>query len=174
MNRKEWCDRVENPIGRLFCKSFVAKTLIWYKEKTLTKGLKHSLETGSGLTFFISIILGHSLALLVLVKQHYDTLSFSIPVSAVEIYLSAVGMFVIVNQAHIWGMKKTEKRVFRKGEYILLMWTVVVIASWTMHFFWEKIYPEELTKIVIGVFALYVVSKISTVLNHRRCKGNSK
>jgi len=174
MSEKEWCDRVTSPIGRLFCKSFIAKTLIWYKEKTLIEGLKHSLETGSGLTFFISIILGLSLAAFVLVKQYYGTLVFSIPVSAVEIYLSAVGMFVIVNQTHIWGMKKTEKRVFRKGEFVLLMWTVIVISSWTMHFFWEKPYQEELTKIVIGVFALYAVSKISTVLNHHRHNGNTK
>ncbi len=154
--------------------SFIGQTFIWYKKKPLTDGLKESLESGSGIGFFINLVLGHFLAALILIKQYFYLAHFSIPTSAVEIYLAALGMFVIVNQARMWGLKKTEERFFRKGEYVLLMWTATVLVSWSLYFFDGKVSPVELKEIFIGVLALYAPSRISTAINNYRCNKDDK
>ncbi len=171
--RKSWCERrVRNPLARWFCKSWFAQTFIYDSELPLGAGLKRSLRSGHGILFYLTLATGIALAAMLLMKQYFYPAGISLPRDAVELYLSFLGAFVCTNELDKWGTKKGEKRLFRKGENVLVMWAIVVLVAWFLDFFVGKPVPEEVGWVVKGALLAFVISKLSTVVNHYRCNGN--
>ena len=140
--------------------------------RKLNEGLKMSLSYGSGLLFYLTLIVGYVLALMILAKQFFDAVTFSLPHYAVEMYFAFLAAFVFTNELDKWRMGGEELRLFRKGENALIVWLVALLVSWSLEFFMNKPVPEALGFIITGVLIVFMVSKISTGVKYHRCNGD--
>jgi len=168
---QDWCDKVENPVARRFCKSLFAKIFIYEREEGLVSGLKRGLSERAGVAFYLTFLWSVLLMSFVLAKQNLSSVDFTFPHLAVEIYGGFLFWFVIANETDKWQAQKTEKRVFRKGLYIIILWFAVSTASMFIEAFTGRESPDELLWIWGVIVGGLILSGISTFFKHRECNS---
>ena len=159
--------------------------LLWDNEGRECSGeeIQHGIDKGSrkGVSFLFwgSLLFGYLYGILLLVNQFYPENKYNVPDGLFWAYVTFAGAFTAVNQADLWS---ASKKLFRKGEGILLFWFAVVFVSALGHFFSGGHYPfpeSDLKTVIFSVLGLYTVSRgcssaRKVVLEKKNGNGNQQ
>ena len=174
--------------------TYLGNKFVWDNNGRECSGeeIQHGIDKGSrnGVLFLFggSLVFGLLYGVLLLAKQfsfyldpvsHLPISRYDVPDGLFWAYVTCAGAFTAVNQADLWS---TTRKLFRKGEYIILFWFAVIFISAVVHFFSAGFYQypsDDLKMVMINVLAFYAVSRgfssaRKVVLEKKNGNGNQQ